>query len=357
MTTLYVIGGQQRAPRALLSEGTSWYDYQKGVILRVDTETGGVDTIIEYVSPSEACGAQDPILFKSGTRCGDLLYCCTQTEIVIYALPHFDRVGYISLPCFNDVHHVVPTPDGTMLVANSGLETVLELTHDGEIVNEWNVLGQDTWSQFSKHIDYRRGISTKPHRAHPNFVFLLDDQVWVTRFELKDAICLTRPGARLALAAERVHDGLLHDGLLYFTAVNAQLITADPQSLTVQETIDLTTMSQPDTLPGWCRGVWMDGAHAWVGFSRIRPTKFRQAVSWVRLGMKHSMPTHIACYDLARREKIRDIDLEPYGMNAIFSILPAKHETLPALTKVSPRAESCVPNETITVGGLERELA
>jgi hypothetical protein len=33
-------------------------------------------------------------------------------------------------------------------------------------------------------------------------------------------------------------------------------------------------------------------------------------------------PTHIALYDLAGRIWLQDIDLEAYGMNIVFSILP-----------------------------------
>ena len=60
-----------------------------------------------------------------------------------------------------------------------------------------------------------------------------------------------------------------------------------------------------------------------MGFSRIRPTKFREAVSWVRQGLHRLMPTHIACYDLKQRKKLYEMDLEPFGLNAVFSILSA----------------------------------
>jgi len=35
-------------------------------------------------------------------------------------------------------------------------------------------------------------------------------------------------------------------------------------------------------------------------------------------------PTHIALYDLAARKRLQEIDLEPYGMNVIFSIFPSE---------------------------------
>jgi hypothetical protein len=57
---------------------------------------------------------QPAILFKSGTLQGDLLYTCTQTEVMVYRVPSVRAVAYVSLPHFNDVHHVRPTPDGNL---------------------------------------------------------------------------------------------------------------------------------------------------------------------------------------------------------------------------------------------------
>jgi hypothetical protein len=165
----------------------NWYEYKKGVILLVDSQTGIADSCIEYVSPSDTHAPRDPILFKSGTLHENRLYVCTQTEVLVYDLPSFTRVGYVSLPCFNDVHHVRPTPEGHLLIANSGLEMVLEVTLSGDVLRAWNVLGQDPWANFSREVDYRKGINLKPHQAHPNYVFYLDGEIWTTRFEQRDA--------------------------------------------------------------------------------------------------------------------------------------------------------------------------
>ena len=60
----------------------------------------------------------------------------------------------------------------------------------------------------------------------------------------------------------------------------------------------------------------------WVGFSRIRPTRFRDNVSWVARGFKRTLPTRIALYDLTRRTCVMEHDLEPMGIGAVYSILP-----------------------------------
>lgn len=323
----YVVGGQQRDARHLLDHDQGWYDYGQGVVLAVNVDDGQVQRPLLYTSQPDATATGAPVLFKSGTRVGDTLYLCTQTEVMTYRLPDFHQLSWCSLPCFNDVHHVRPLPTGNLLVANTGLEMVLELTPAGAVVNEWNVLHEDPWLHFSKSIDYRKGVSTKPHRAHPNYLFTLDRgdgcEIWATRFEQKDAVCVNRPGLRIPLDVERVHDGLLHEGYLYFTAVNGHLLIVNAQTLVVEEQIDLTQCHSDEELLGWCRGIYVEGDYAWVGFSRIRTTKFREALSWVRLGFQRSLPTRIACYDLKRRIHLMDVVLDDHGLDAVFSILPA----------------------------------
>jgi hypothetical protein len=85
------------------------------------------------------------ILFKSVFLSDDKLFTCTSTEVLVYQLPGFQLLHYISLPCFNDLHHVYPTREGTLLVAVTGLDMVVEVGTAGEVIREWNVLGEDPW--------------------------------------------------------------------------------------------------------------------------------------------------------------------------------------------------------------------
>jgi len=319
-SALYIVGGQQRTSRPLFDASEHWYDYKNGLVLRLDLDTAQAETCVNYVSRPGAHAAGDPVLFKSGTVENDRLYVCTQTEVLEYSLPDFTLRNYVSLPCFNDVHHVRPTPDGNYLIANSGLEMVLEVRPNGEVLREWNVLGEDPWHKFSKTTDYRQGVNLKPHRGHPNFVFYAGDEIWATRFEQKDVVCLTQPDRRVHVGIERVHDGVFHQGRIYLTTVDGHLVIANPHTLQVETTVDLNAAHPEHTLLGWCRGLHIEGDRAWVGFSRIRPTKFREAVSWVRLGFSRSMPTHIACYDLNRPECLAEYNLEEHGLDAVFSI-------------------------------------
>jgi prepilin-type processing-associated H-X9-DG protein len=322
-TKLYVAGGQQRTLRGLTADMDSWYEYQKGIILELDTATGVVETKVGYISPPDVCPAESPaILFKSGTLVDDRLYLCTQTEVMVYSVPSFERVAYISLPFFNDVHHVRPLPNGNLLVANTGLDMVVELTLGGDVVTIWNVLGEDPWQRFSREIDYRRVPTTKPHLAHPNHVFLIGDEPWATRFQQKDAISLADPSRRIDIGLERVHDGVVHNGRVYFTTVDGHVAIADTTTLELVNVVDLTKAHPDDMLLGWARGLMLEDDRMWVGFSRIRPTKIRENVGWVLRGLKRDFGTHVGCYDLATGRSLAQVGVERSGLSAIFGIYP-----------------------------------
>lgn len=323
MNRLLIVGGQQRRLRSLRSGAQDWYEYQKGLIIEAQLVTGALHTKVEYVSPPEAVGGESPIiLFKSATQVHDRLYTCTQTEILIYRLPSFEVETYLSLPCFNDLHHVRPTPHGTLLVANTGLDMVLELTTDGRVAREWGMLDTDPWARFDRAIDYRKGVSTKPHQSHPNYVFYIGDEPWATRFQQRDAISLVDATRRIDIKIERAHDGVIAGEWIYFTTVDGHIAVVSIHSLQVEEFIDLNALNADASIAGWCRGILVDGATLWVGFSRLRPTRFRDNVAWVKNRFRQSLPTHVAGYDLARRQRVALLDVEAQGLNAVFSIHP-----------------------------------
>lgn len=323
-STLYVVGGEQRAPRGLSAGMADWYRFKRAIILQVDLASGEIRVAAEHVSPPEACAPDEPaILFKSSSIRGDRLYACTQTEILVYQLPDFNVITYLSLPFFNDLHHVLPTENGTMLVAISGLDMVVELDMDGSVIQEWSATGDDPWERFSRIIDYRRVATTKPHQAHPNHLFVLNGQPWATRFEQRDAICLPTPDKRIDIAIERPHDGILVDGTVYFTTVNGRIVLADPTERRVRAVKDMTASHRRDELLGWCRGIFIEDDAAWVGFSRIRPTKSRENVGWLLRGFRKDLGTRIDLYDLETVTCRRQINLEDSGLGAVFSILPA----------------------------------
>ncbi len=316
--SLYLTGGRQKSRTV-----DEWHAYEKCVILRMDA-AGCISTAVEYASPPDACPDTEPSMnFKAASIHGDRMYVPTNTEILIYEVPAFRQVGYMSLPWFNDVHHVCVARNGNLLVASTGLDMVAEVTPAGEIVREWAVLGGNTWDKFSRQTDYRKVSTTKPHASHPNFIIEVGDDLWVSRAHQKDAVCLTDPARRIEFRGFP-HDGVRRDGRLYFTTVNGWVHVVDESTMTLVDSFDLNQIGNREVALGWMRSILpvSDGL-CWIGFTRLRPTKLQENLSWVKHGFKQFyLPTRIALYDLPGQKLLREVDIEPYGIHAIFSILP-----------------------------------
>jgi len=331
METLYVTGGRQR--QRMIRTEEEWNLYEKALIVEVNVPAGTAKICLEYQSPPEACPTNETpsFLFKTGTLLGKTFYVCTGTEVLVYELPGFKQTRYVSLPCFNDLHHVFRKSNGNLLVANTGLDMVVEFNLAGTVIQQWNVLGGDPWERFSKSTDYRKITTTKPHRAHPCFVFQIEEDIWVTRGDLGDAFCLTRPNLRIPVASVGIHDGHLYGGRLHFTTVDGTIVIVDPVTREIVEKVDLKQIDNSQrALLGWCRGLLIvNEREAWVGFTRIRKTKFREKINWIKHVFHDTeKSTHVALYDIQSKKCLREIDLEKYGLNVLFSIFPADPPSL-----------------------------
>jgi hypothetical protein len=319
---LWVIGGEQKPT---FRQPNEWNKYKTAVVARI--EDGRVERVFEYTSPPAHCPDDKPsFIFKAATFDGDTAWLCTQTEVLECALPSFTLRRVITLPCFNDLHHVTPGPDGTLFVAVTGLDAVAEITREGELVRLVSVLGGSPWDRFSPDVDYRKVPTTKPHLSHPNYVFFHDGRPWVTRFEQRDAVPVDEPridgASAFRVGREGIHDGCVHGGRLSFTTVDGHLVSFD-LATGARDDLDLNTLLDPDDdRPlGWCRGLLPCDGKAWVGFTRLRPTLLRRNLSWVRHGFRDfHLPTRIALYDLEKPARLHEIDIESAGINAVFSI-------------------------------------
>jgi hypothetical protein len=321
MNKIFVGGGQFR--RSIFQKLEEWHFTKRAMLIEIDPATKHSRRCVEYESPKEAAPDELPaLIFKSCTLRGDELYACTSTEVMIYELPSFRLATYISLPFFNDVHHVYPTPQGTLLVMVTGLDMVAEVSLKGEFLGHWDVMGQDTWSIFSRDIDYRKILTTKPHRAHANHIFQLGDEIFITRFHQRDAISLQDPTRRIEIGIQRPHDGFLFNGSLYFTTVDGHVVIVNPKTLKIERVIDLNKMGGPSGGSlGWCRGLCpLDERFLWVGFTRIRRTIFRENLNWIRRGQNTHRSSRIALYDLQNLSCLEEIETEPHGIGVVFTL-------------------------------------
>ncbi|MBU8869984.1 MAG: hypothetical protein KOO60_03805 [Gemmatimonadales bacterium] len=330
MSIYYVTGGRQR-PNA--KGHIEWFSYGKASIFSFDDRNGSIAECATYSTPIEI-RPEDPkanIVFKAGSIAKGNLVVCTQTEILTYSLPDFRQIGYASHPWLNDVHHVKVNGDGNFLVANTGLDLVLELTPAGKLVKEWSTLvDENPWDRFDREKDYRRVVTTKPHHSHPNYVFEHGDDLWVSRFVQRDAFCLTNPSKRINIGLEKIHDGVVVGDQVTFTTVDGHVAVADLLSCKVLRVYDLNKITGNDKTLGWCRGLHiLDEDRVLVGFSRLRPSKFRENVRWVKFkaGMRKDagkLPTRVVCFNLEKQTIEGEFNLEKEGCNAVFSILKSE---------------------------------
>lgn len=323
---LLVTGGEQRENAAWHPE---YHHYRKGVLAAVDLETRSAVRLFEYVTPPELCAERLPsIVFKSATLAGDRLYLSTETEVLVLSYPELQLVRHLTHPAFNDVHHVLPYQGG-LLVACSGLDMVIAFDAELRAVEFLPVLDEPAWQRFSPQVDYRRVQSTKPHRSHPNFLFGLDGEPWVTRAQQMDAVSLRDRSKRIDIGIALVHDGIVVGDYVFFTAVNGHIAVAHARTHKLECVIDLAEITRTETPLGWSRGLLVEGNRAWVGFSRLRPTRLYENLRWWKRQISARgdepsavLPTRIALYDLARRELLDELDLEGAGLGSLFSILP-----------------------------------
>lgn len=323
-----VLGGQNRVGSLGKPE---WSQFELAIAMLVDIDSASTHRLLEYESPLDVTAPKSDraILFKAGALQQGRLYLCTQTEVLVYSYPDIVLVRYLSLPCFNDLHHVRPGANGNLLVVSTGLDMVFEIDEEDQIVREWAATSDSGWAKFDRDVDYRSWPTTKPHLSHPNYVFEIDRQLWVTRFEQRDALCLDDSNKTISIELQHPHDGAFHNGRIYFTTIDGHIVVVDAKTREQIEVHNLNEIEGVDYSLGWCRGLHVVENHkVVVGYSRIRPTRFRENVRWVRhkIGKRKTSglrPSRIALYDLDKGRLEWEFLLEDAGLNAIFSIHPA----------------------------------
>ena len=276
---------------------------------------------IEYTSPPENLGEGCSVRFTAGCPHRGKWYQTSSTELVMYNVADWSVEKVFSHPSFHDLHGIAVTDD-EMVIVNTGLEMLQFLNRDGEIIRELNLASVPTWERFDRNTDYRRVISTKPHEIHVNHAVKIDGQWWATRCLKQDAINIVNPEDRIDIGVGNPHDGIIRGDFIYFTTTNAHLVVANVATRKVEEIIDLNKLSRKGATFGWCRGLEVDGDEAFVGFTRLRPSKwsgvFRTAKEIVK-GRKRK--THIQRVNIKRKELVDSYEYETNGSSAIFTLM------------------------------------
>ena len=324
-----VTGGVLRPEGFSLGEGRY---YGKACLVKLDLIENTVENLVEMAEGNEHYPEEYPNLqFTAGCLEGDRLWLPTDTEIRLYDRSSFKLLKVFSHPCFHNIHSVALNDD-KLYVTSTGLDMVVILNKEnGEIIEYINAEGKPVWHRFSRDVDYRKMHSTRPHDCHPNFVYWMDGEPWITRCTQEDTVSMYSPEKIIDLSGPdkeiSVHDGIVRDNDVYFTSVDGCLIVLDMRTKKVKETIEVFKYDGYGGLRGWCRGLYLDGDIFYMGFSRLRKTKSITKLKWMhRFTGKGAVyeNCNILGFDIVKRKIVYDYLFPDGVIDAIYTILPAK---------------------------------
>lgn len=325
---ILLVGGRRRQQN-LMRESTQYYDRAR--VYELDLESERLSCVIEHVTVDDFCASKEPVItFKAASTHQGAIYLVTETESLTYSLDNYEKLNCLSHSIFNDCHHVVIDAEGFMWVVVSGLDMVVKIDLKGQVVGKYPVISAENWRGIDCDVDYRKINSLKPHSAHPNHLFFINNELFVTRFHQRDAVSLFNPERKIDIGIQSPHDGIVYEDRVFFTTVDGHVVVACSSTLNVIEIYNLNNSSTNERPLGWCRGIHViDSLNVLVGFSRLRPTKIKQNVKWVanKLSSKNfheAMPTRVVHYNLKDKKIKREYDVEEAGLGVIFSILPLK---------------------------------
>jgi len=293
--------------------------YQIAAAIVVDWESKKILREFCYASPP---GQRNPqhMRFAFGQLLDRHLAVVTYTEVLFVRLPAWEVERTVTVPHFNDLHHLLVRGD-ELWVCNTGLQAVHRMTLGGRVLDTFSTTETPTWATYDRAEDYRL-LDTKPHAIHPNYLFELDGDIWVTRFMTRDAVHLHDHRRRMDVGVGLCHDGCVRDGLVYFTTVTGHVVVCDARTGARVRDIDLNRLREDKVQLGWCRGIELlpDGK-ALVGFSQFRMSRQRQIVEWI-LTWGPRLPSRVVLYDLSKPAVLDELVLpDPYAFGALFSII------------------------------------
>lgn len=288
---IWLVGGRQaRSASVWDSDHRALYD--AGVLLGLAPD-GTVP--VTRVTPDVRC-------LKGVSWHDDGVLTCSETAVVAFDPRTHRFAAPIPVPGGDDLdlHHVVDH-DGRTCIAVTGRD---EVWIDDTVV----------------HVGDDRG------RAHPNHLWAAAGGLWVTRGALGDVRSVAT-GRTLPIADVVIHDGVVRPEGVWFTTVDGRLVLLDPVTGERRTTLDLLRFEDRDAPLGWCRGLAFGDGWCWVGFTRLRATRTRQRLAWARGALRGRPmathhPTRVVAYDLAAGRKVAEVDVERFGMHAVFGIVP-----------------------------------
>ena len=306
--------------------------YGEAKLLKLNLQTGGYTGLLSKRSGGTNYPKEHPNLqYTAACLDRDILWLPTDTELYKYQLPSMQLLVCYSYPCFHNLHSVHVFGD-EVVVTSTGLDNVVVLDkNDGSIKQVINTQGKDPWHRFDPHFDYRQVHSTRPHDSHPNYVFKLDGNLWVTRCTQEDAVNLSDVAQRIDISGDdniSVHDGICWQGKIVFTRVDGYLVVCDQQSKRVIEVINPFAGEKNKPI-GWCRGLCIIGDLFYIGYSKLRQTKLTDKLKYLAQGnLKYTSGNNalVVAYDIKSRRVERVYESPDHTLDAIYGVLPFHYD-------------------------------
>ena len=172
---------------------------------------------------------------------------------------------------------------------------------------------------------------TLRHINFPNYIFKLDDDLWVTRCTQEDAVNLTDVSQRIDISGQddiSVHDGLLWEDTVVFTRVDGYLVICDQKTKQVTEVIDPfgTSKNRP---VGWCRGLCIVDDIFYIGYSKLRKTKLKDKLKFLARGnIQYNSGNNalVVAYNMKTRQVESTYETPNQILDAIYGILPFNYD-------------------------------
>ena len=208
-----------------------------------------------------------------------LLLQCTRTQVLWIRLgPTPEVVRVLDHPLFYDLHHAIRLPDGRLAVAASGHDSILFFEDDRLSEHVWLRGPRTSFAKaYGGVTDFRQQevARFKPHTHHPNHLCWTDDALWVTELHSRGVRNLTT-GKLQVLPGEGVHDGLRIGDHCWYTTIEGQLLAVHHKTRTLDARWQVRDAEGWQGHAGWCRGVWVEGHTAWVGFTVLRDARWKE---------------------------------------------------------------------------------
>ncbi|MBN2797923.1 MAG: hypothetical protein JXX28_02135 [Deltaproteobacteria bacterium] len=277
-------------------------------LLALDPLSGAVNTVLALGSGPRCAGGDHQELTAGFVRDG-ALWVGTRSEVLCVGLADGSVRTRWGHPLLYDVHSVAPGAQGELLISATGHDSVLRMSEGGELLeHHWLRRGRfwDAYPGINKDFSGIPFDRFKPHAHHPNRAFLHQGSPWVTLFEQRR--CEALGGDRvIELPEGPPHDGLLREGLLWFTTVTGVVVAVDPVSLERRLTLDLAALDRTPGLQGWCRGIEVVGSRLFVGMTALRSTTHREVLRRVLRGAAgRKRPSRVVEIDLDQRRVVRE---------------------------------------------------